>query len=849
METINEEKNPESSSTNKLMNIRHSKTALNGFVFTKQKDPKIEVQDDKRKSIKIKNARKTLRLGLNLTKEDVYRFLNKNPNARTLQEINIYAKYLSTNFQYFKKLKDEDSQLKVEKLTKVCRVEKTLKGDSIINFGEIGDKFYIVLEGVVEIYKPRYVEIAATPYDFINSIDKMRALDGNDLRYNRIKEKNKTFFDNLVEKDDMTQELEINYMKYKQVFIMEEYEKLGEFGEGFFFGDIALIKKTVRNATIKAKENCILLTIEKNDYNKALLEFQKKKLSKDIEIFLKTYSFFKNFNHDKVINLFNCFTRKELFKGDYLFKQNDQDDNIYFINFGTFSIDCTISFSWISDFFNYINYSGKNILQYILRSKKRKIGELLKLINECKSKIIVNKYINEEKCDLWERVNEKEMKDNFFKLKKDEEKLNEPENIFNINLKKIDYHEIIGLEEIFEFKKRFCSCKCISEKAEINSIKLNDFLRLIINFGEEELNYFIKIIDERKKILKNQIINGIKNIEKKLMFNFDTRYERIIKKSNLSKIENEEEKANMIFSTIKMKGYKDSITDIIDNDTSVLKKEENKTIYNSNAKKLKKNNSMEAICNSYGIKLKTKNQFSFTKTKNIFAKKRNQNNLEQSENSKIDKIFELINKSQNNNMNITSNFSNRRYNNNYESSNNANSKTLNTTDFTFNQELKVKNNLSSNQISKNKIINFFDSKMSNEKTNINSEKTKLFSDISSIKIKLKNRGKKKIGRNKSMNNIRVISPRKKISVKKSITIYEGFNLPKIKNKSFFIKTKLNESENSNQILVKGYQDYNDFYNIYNKDKNFFLGIEFEKKLNKQYLFKHKPKKEDKILKL
>ena len=37
-----------------------------------------------------------------------------------------------------------------------------------------------------------------------------------------------------------------------------------------------------------------------------------------------------------------------------------------------------------------------------------------------------------------------------------------------------------------------------------------------------------------------------------------------------------------------MKGYKDSITDIIDNDTSVLKKEENKTIYNSNAKKLKK---------------------------------------------------------------------------------------------------------------------------------------------------------------------------------------------------------------------------------------------------------------------
>jgi CRP-like cAMP-binding protein len=352
-----------------------------------------------RKDIKTKSTvKKTLPLNTSLTKEDVYRFLSKNPNSRTYQEINIYAKYLSNNFQYFTKLKNEDSQLKVEKLTKVCKLQKTMKGEPIINYGEIGDKFYIVLEGIVEIFKPIYVEAALSPTEFIKKINNIKKMDGTDLRYNRIKNKNKTFFDSLNDKN-FDSSL-VNYMKYKQVFIMEEEEKLGEFKEGFSFGDIALIKKSARNATIKAKENCVLLTIEKDDYNKALLEFQKKKLSKDIDSFLKTYTFFKYFNHDKIINLFNCLNTKEIFKGEYLYKQNIQDDSIYFINYGTFSIDCIISFSWINDYINYINYSGKNILKYIVRNKKRKINEILKIVDRCKSKIIHYSPINEEKYTL-----------------------------------------------------------------------------------------------------------------------------------------------------------------------------------------------------------------------------------------------------------------------------------------------------------------------------------------------------------------------------------------------------------------------------------------------------------------
>ena len=59
-----------------------------------------------------------------------------------------------------------------------------MKGDPIINYGEVGDKFYIVLEGIVEIFKPIYVEIALSPADFINKLDNIKKMDGTDLRYN-----------------------------------------------------------------------------------------------------------------------------------------------------------------------------------------------------------------------------------------------------------------------------------------------------------------------------------------------------------------------------------------------------------------------------------------------------------------------------------------------------------------------------------------------------------------------------------------------------------------------------------------------------------------------------------------
>jgi hypothetical protein len=130
-----------------------------------------------------------------ITKQDVFDFFKKGISMRSKNEVIFFANYLSENYQYFKKIKADDSQLKVEQITKICRIEKKYKNESIINYGEIGDKFYIVLEGIVEVYRPKYIDIELYPNEFMTMLNKIKNNENNLLKYERIKEKNKIFFD------------------------------------------------------------------------------------------------------------------------------------------------------------------------------------------------------------------------------------------------------------------------------------------------------------------------------------------------------------------------------------------------------------------------------------------------------------------------------------------------------------------------------------------------------------------------------------------------------------------------------------------------------------------------------
>jgi hypothetical protein len=145
-----------------------------------------------------------------------------------------------------------------------------------------------------------------------------------------------------------------------------------------------------------------------------------------------------------------------------------------------------------------------------------------------------------------------------------------------------------------------------------------------MNLGEDELKYLLKIVNERKKLIRNQIINAIKNKERKIKFNFDIRYENLLKEAELKKTSNEN-KSNQIFSTLKMKGIKYSLQDILDNNTPLLESDKkNRQSYTNKIKlnKTRKNKSSEILFKYYLSKNKSNNKVKLKVIKNIFNKRK-----------------------------------------------------------------------------------------------------------------------------------------------------------------------------------------------------------------------------------
>lgn len=182
--------------------------------------------------------------------------LKKSKKNRSINEIKIIGDYLCENFDYFKDLKHKDS-IKYDKLMFFLNIESFEKNQNIINYGEYGDKFYILIQGKVSVYKPLYITKILSVKEFSDYILEFK--EKNNLKFQRIKVKNLHLN---LDYDLMESLLPDNYyMQREMEFVIEEEEKLGEFGPGFSFGEIALIKKTTRNATIKAECYCDLLSV------------------------------------------------------------------------------------------------------------------------------------------------------------------------------------------------------------------------------------------------------------------------------------------------------------------------------------------------------------------------------------------------------------------------------------------------------------------------------------------------------------------------------------------------------------------------------------------------------------
>ena len=530
----------------------------------------------------IANARPLKKLILSnasLNKEYILNILEKNPKNRKENEIKNVADFLSTNYTYFQNLKKSDSQLMVEKLAKLSKIKIFYPGETIIKFGDIGDKFYVVIEGFVQVYKPIFEEKKMTPNDFIKYMNDIKFREKDENKYLRIKDYNKTRNFDISEYEKMDSEM--NFMKIKREFFVENLQSMGIYGEGFSFGEISLMTNAKRNATIKCSDennnkHAILLSIGKESYDKAFKEYQEKKLTKDIDNFIKAYPFFKDFTKENMIAVFNCITKINLEKGDYLFHQNDPDTNLYFVVSGKLEVYSHISLNWINQFMEYIINMRDNVLGHLYVKRPKKLADTISIINTIQKLKLKSPMIFKE-VDLWEKIDRRVNENNLIGLKYDEEKINDYKNIYKIKIQNVEKPELLGIESSFEFKNKFYTARCISENAEIKYIKIVDLVKIISNLRLRELNYLIDFVLEKKNIFAKQIISSMKTIEYKIISNLEMKYEHFLKfgGKNMKEEEKNEDKEynnNKILSVIKVKGYKSGINDILDDETNLLEK-------------------------------------------------------------------------------------------------------------------------------------------------------------------------------------------------------------------------------------------------------------------------------------
>ena len=434
------------------------------------------------------------------------------------------------------------------------------------------------MEGKIQIYKPMYEGVQMTPNEFIKYMNNIQLIEKDEDKYSRLKEfnKNKKFdLDKYMNYAPNT-----NVMNTKRDVFIEKLELMGSYGEGFSFGELSLIRNEKRNATIKCSNEdnnkyTVLLSIGKESYNRALKEYQEKKLLKDIENFIKTYPFCKNFTKENMISLFNCLNKINLEKGEYLFHQNDEDTNLYFITNGKFEVYTEISLNWLNKFMEYTINIKDNILGHLYMQRPKKYSDVTDIIKIIKQKKMKSPMIFHE-LDLWEKVQKKINENNLMGLKFDEEKVNDDKNVYKIKVQYIDKPELLGIENSFEFKNKFYTVKCLEDNGEIKYIKINDFLKIIMNMKLKDFNYLIDIVLEKKNIFAKQIINSMKTIEYKIISNLEMKYELLLNSNNkfpkeVEKNGNEEDN-NKICSLIKFKGYKSGLSDILDEDTNILDK-------------------------------------------------------------------------------------------------------------------------------------------------------------------------------------------------------------------------------------------------------------------------------------
>ena len=316
---------------------------------------------------------------LQTTKEKMFEYFHYifSKRNRNKNEILIVKQYLSKFQKYSEINESKEKDQMLTKISQCLKYEHKPNGYIICCLGEPGDKFYILLKGIVTILIPNEYNFEITEKDYLNHLKRLYKMEEYEILQRTVYSNtniklNHNFYDLILKLNEhikyhkvsindyldrimpitTDEDDEINYNKIKVK--LWNYKKVCDIYSGGTFGEVALMDEfSKRSASIITIEPCIFGTISKDDYQEFIKEAENKIRRNNI-INLLTHNLFKDVREEifEKYKFFNLFRYIEFNQGEYIIRQGNKRDEIYFIKEGEVCIEMNGSIKDINDILN-----------------------------------------------------------------------------------------------------------------------------------------------------------------------------------------------------------------------------------------------------------------------------------------------------------------------------------------------------------------------------------------------------------------------------------------------------------------------------------------------------------------
>ena len=344
-------------------------------------------------------------------------------------------------------------------------------------------------------------------------------------------------FENDEDDEEIIRNKEFFYEE-EETFSVYKYFEVIKLTKGKCFGELALTKEgKKRNATIITTQNCIFGTLHKDAYQAFVKETMDKARKSYVEHLLKS-RLFKGINSEKFeTHFFSLFKLMKKNKGEYLFKQGEHREYIYFLKKGEVQLEVFCNCFGLENIANNLGYIDESFdAKELIKSKK--LDQYCKLNRKFKVLILSDDVVGLEEhtiypdnleyafsglcasyCEMFaldvkffsKIMDEKFIKNNYIHLVK-ERKLRLAERIFNLKNNVImQQYSLMRDNEKYYF----------NDKVKENLV--NKHRKINLKLNENKKNFNIKSLDnksnhkktnspyhhKRKKTGNKELLNSI----------------------------------------------------------------------------------------------------------------------------------------------------------------------------------------------------------------------------------------------------------------------------------------------------------------------------------------------------